>query len=95
MDTREVNLEADYLSKFICKDDFQLAANVFAALNQLWGPHSVDWFASHLSAQVQRFFAQFWCPGCEGVDAFTGMWEKENGWIFPLPHFWLGGSWTT
>ena len=44
-----VNPEADYLSKFICNDDFWLAAYMFAALDQLWGPHSVDWIESHLS----------------------------------------------
>ena len=88
--SRKVNLETDYLSKSICKGDFWLAANVFAVLNQLWGPHSVDWFLSHKSAQVQSFFAQFWCPGTEGGDAFTGTWEKVNCSIFPLPR-----SWTT
>ncbi len=82
---RELNTKADYLSKFICKDDFKLVGKVFHALDGLWGPHSVDWFASHLSTQLPRFFAQFWCPHCEGVDAFARSWDGENGWFFPPP----------
>ena len=43
----------------------------------------MDWFASHLSAQLVCFFGQFWCPSCEGVDAFAKVWASQNGWFFP------------
>ena len=49
-----IRLEVDWILRevicqnFICKDNFRLAAKVFATLNQLWRPHSVDWLASHL-----------------------------------------------
>ena len=63
---REENAKADYMSKYLCKDDYKLDPNVFERLNDRWGPHTIDWFASHLSTQLPRFFSQFWCPGCEG-----------------------------
>ena len=82
---RELNEKADYLSKFVCKDDYKLDEGVFNTLDGLWGPHTIDWFASHLSTQLSRFCAQFWCPGCEGVDAFSQCWTDEMGWFFPPP----------
>jgi len=82
---RELNQQADYLSKYLCRDDYRLARVVFQFLDRMWGPHSVDWFASHLSAQLPRFYAQFWCPGCEGVNAFSESWSDRLGWFFPPP----------
>lgn len=83
---REENGQADYLSKVICKDDYKLDPQVFHRLDDCWGPHSVDVFASHLSAQLPRFFSQFWCPGTSGVDAFALSWAGENNWLFPPPY---------
>ena len=83
---REMNTRADYLSKFVCRDDYRLDASVFDMLDKRWGPHSLDVFASHLSAQLPRFFSQFWCPGSEGVDAFSHSWAGENNWLFPPPY---------
>ena len=37
-------------------------------LDVFWGPHTINWFASHLSTQPFRFCGQFWFPGCEGVE---------------------------
>ena len=83
---REMNQRADYLSKFVCRDDYRLDAQVFAQLDERWGPHTVDVFASHLSAQLPRFYSQFWCPGTEGVDALSLSWVGENNWLFPPPY---------
>ena len=41
---REFNQEADELSRLASKDDYMLNPNVFAALDILWGPHTVDCF---------------------------------------------------
>ena len=83
---RDMIQRADYLSKFVCRDDYRLDAQVFAQLDERWGPHTIDVFASHLSAQLPRFYSQFWCPGTEGVDALSLSWVGEKNWLFPPPY---------
>lgn len=49
----------------------------------VWGPHTVDRFASLNSKQLDRFCSKWLCPGCESVDAFTLSWSGENNWLVP------------
>ena len=51
---RERNELADYISHIIDNDDWVLDPAIFAALDDLWGPHTVDGFSSHYNAQVHR-----------------------------------------
>ena len=80
---RELNDRADYLSRIIDLDDWQLNPVVFRDTNQIWGPHFVDRFASSLNSQVPRFNSRCWSPGTEVVDAFTANWCNENNWLCP------------
>ena len=80
---RELNSKADYWSKVIDQDDWKLNPIHFRVLDFLWGPHTVDRFASNASFQVPRFNSRWWCPGTEVVDAFTVSWEGENNWLVP------------
>ena len=48
-----------------------------------WGPHSVDQFANHQNAHLPCFYRRFWCPGTEGVDAFSVLWTGDNNWLVP------------
>ena len=82
---RSVNVTADYLSRILDDDDWQMAPPLFQYFDQKWGPHTVDRFASHLSRQVSRFNALWWSPGAEGVDCFTQHWEGECNWCLPPP----------
>ena len=50
----------------------------------LFGPFTVDRFASPNSAKCARFYSKLWCPGAEGVDAFSVDWAGENNWLVPL-----------
>eukprot|EP00976_Prorocentrum_cordatum_P011252 226282-Prorocentrum_minimum.AAC.1 len=68
---RDLNGYADELSKVFDKDDWRLHPGVFALLDALWGPHTVDRFASDLNHQVEAFNSFHWCPGTLGVDAFA------------------------
>ena len=52
---REKNELADYVSRIVDYDDWQLDPAVFAMLNALWGPYSVDRFASSYNTQLVRF----------------------------------------
>ena len=52
-------------------------------LNELWGAHTVDCFASFYNKKLDRFFSRFWNPGCAGVDAFYQSWTGENCLVVP------------
>ena len=80
---RDLNERADYLSRIIDYDDWQINPLIFAELDNTWGPHSVDRFASFQNCQVPRFNSRCWNPGSEAVDAFTVNWSAENNWWCP------------
>ena len=52
---RELNDEADQLSRETDIDDYMLNPTYFAALDILWGPHTVDRFSSFRTRQIPRF----------------------------------------
>ena len=60
-----------------------LDPSCFRYIEQLWGPHTVDHFASLQTRQQERCEEN---PRCEAVDTFTISWLKENNWIFPPPY---------
>ena len=80
---RDLNERADYLSRIIDYDDWQLNPLIFAELDIAWGPHSVDRFASFQNCQIDRFNSRCWNPGSEAVDAFTVNWSVEINWWCP------------
>ena len=82
---RDLNKEADYLSRQIDKDEYMLNPTYFAALDILWGAHTVDRFSSFKTRQIPRFNSRWLNPCTEAVDAFTVNWVGENNWIFPPP----------
>ena len=80
---RELNEQADYLSRIVDLDDWMLNPWIFAQLDALWGPYTVDRFASCDNTQLPRFNSRCWNPGSEAVDAFTVNWQGENNWWCP------------
>ena len=83
---RKLNERADYLSRIIDLDDWMLNPVVFAELDGMWGPHTIDRFASFQNAQLPRFNSRCWNPGTEAVDTFTVNWAGElNWWCPPIP----------
>ena len=68
---RELNERADYLSRILDYDDWKLNPAVFSVLQQVWGPHTVDRFASCNNTQLPRFNSRHCSPGTEAIDAFT------------------------
>ena len=55
--------KADFISRFINVDDWQISRFLFLQLERLWGPHTVDCFANHYNFKISRFFSRFWTPG--------------------------------
>ena len=53
------------------------------SLEESWGVHSVDCFASYYNKEVCKFFSSFWNPGCSGVGFFVQNLEGENCLVVP------------
>jgi hypothetical protein len=80
---RDANEIADYISRIRDFDDWMVSPILFHFLDRMWGPHSVDCFASEQNHQLVRFHSRFWCPGSEAVDTFTVNWWNEVCWLVP------------
>jgi len=80
---RDENIRADFISKVIDVDDWQLSEEFFNYLNNLWGPFSIDRFANHYNTKTERFNSRFFVPGTEGVDTFMQDWRGENNLFVP------------
>jgi hypothetical protein len=84
---REENEFADYLSKIRDVDDFGLATPVFEYVQSLYGPFSVDRFASSHNAKLPRFDSFYWCPGAAACNIFSQDWgSSQISYCFPPPH---------
>ncbi|KAK3108944.1 hypothetical protein FSP39_019460 [Pinctada imbricata] len=84
---RAENKRADLLSRSCDSDDWKVTPLSFVTLDNLWGPHTVDRFATDYNTKCTRFNSRWWCPGTEQVDAFKCSWEGENNWLVPPPRF--------
>lgn len=82
---RDENRLADYLSKLTDVDDWGIQPHIFQWVTTLWGPFTIDRFASWYNTKCNRFNSRFWNPGCEGIDAFSLNWQGENNWVVPPP----------
>ena len=67
----EENEIADEISKMVGHDDYMLSPDIFAALDILWGPHTVDRFNSFNTRQIPRLCSQWRNPGAETIDTFS------------------------
>ncbi|KAK3257231.1 hypothetical protein CYMTET_33675 [Cymbomonas tetramitiformis] len=74
---------ADRLSRDRDLDDWRLNRRWFQWAEREWHRHTVDRFASELSAQLPRYYAQWHDPGCEGVDSVAFSWLGEVNWVKP------------
>lgn len=80
---RSLNSYADSVSRVVDYDDWAVSTIFFQHVSSIFGPFDVDRFASSLSAKCERFYSKFWCPGCEGVDAFSASWGGVNNYLVP------------
>ena len=86
---RDFNSRADYLSRLIDVDDWEITNTLFAYLNNIWGPYTVDCFANYYNCKLHRFFSRFWNPNTSGVDFFCPkpLKRKLLGCSASFPHF--------
>jgi len=77
------NVWADRLSRDLDKDDWKLNPWEFRRKDKEWGPHTVDRFASATSAQLPRYYSQYYDPYCEGISSLSHDWRGERNWVNP------------
>jgi hypothetical protein len=65
------------------RDDFRLHPQLFRILEQRYGLHDVDLFATNVNTQLPRFFSRFFCPGTPGVNSFLQSWSGVNAYANP------------
>ena len=81
---RELNERSDYLSHCRDSDYWSVQELVFKYLDEKWGPHTIDRFASFNNTQCTRFNSRWWVPGKLAVDALGQFWGKpEVNWAVP------------
>ena len=80
---RSKNEIADYISRIDDADDWMIDPSMFMYIDMVWGPHTVDCFATAYNSQTVRFHSRFWCPGTQAVDTFTVNWGDEVCWLAP------------
>ncbi len=82
------NTHADHLSHVLFRHEWQLNPAIFYQIDQLFGPHQVDRFASETTTLLPRYNAIFQDRFCEAVDAFAQDWGSAvNWWNPPLRAF--------
>jgi hypothetical protein len=80
------NIWADSLSRELDRDDWQLNPQIFGYLQTMWGPHSIDHFATMENTQLPMFNARWRDPKCEDVDSLhlpDTAWQREANYCKP------------
>ena len=78
-----INTEADRLSRSPDTHNWKLNVGIFTIINQLWGPHTIDRFATLQNTQLPRFNSRYFEPASEGIDALAQNWALDNNYINP------------
>lgn len=88
--SKDDNSIAHALSRVEDATDYMLDPKCSRYIDRLWGPHTVDRFASIKTKQLVRYCSRYCNPGCEASNAFTVSWSQDNNWIFPPPCLFQG-----
>ena len=77
------NTEADRLSRLNAYS-WKLHPNLFRYLDRIWGPHTIDRFASANNAQISVYNSQYHDFASSGVDALAQQdWHIHNNFVNP------------
>ena len=80
---RSENEKADYISRLIDHEDWEVSGKFFDLMNGLWDPFTIDRFANFNNKKLNRYNSLYWNPGSEAIDAFSQNWQFENNWLVP------------
>jgi len=79
----KLNIIPDFLSRLNPKQEWQLHPTMFRKLDEMWGPHTIDRFASATNHLLPRYNSRFSDPEAEATDALQQDWRNEKNWINP------------
>ena len=83
---RELNAEADELSKFKDPDNWTISDLLFDKLKILTKfEFTLDTFASSVNNKCDKFYSKFMCPTTAGVNGLAFSWAGETCWVCPPP----------
>ena len=85
---REQNERADFNSHFNEYNhyDFSLKTEIFHWLDTMYGPHTIDRFASDDSTQLPYYNTKFYSKNASGLDEFMFNWGYDHdNYVFPPP----------
>lgn len=78
------NIHADALSRIKDRYSWKLHPELFQALDNKWGPHTIDHFADLMNTQLPLYNSRFRDPQSTGVDAPSQRdWAQHNNWVCP------------
>ena len=78
------NTIADEESRVVFREtDMQLNPQIFQMIDQRWGPHTIDMFATYQNRQIERFGALKPSPNQTWLDSMSHSWRNERGWVHP------------
>ncbi len=78
------NVLADDLSRQSSPYEWQLSQGLFRKLYNMWGPFTINQFASQRTAQVRLYNSFFMDPGSAGVDALVQTdWSQHMNFVNP------------
>jgi hypothetical protein len=76
------NVHADHLSRLAHRYEWQLNPGLFNQIDNMWGPHTVDRFASFATTQLPIYNSRFLDPMSSGVDALSQLdWGEHNNYV--------------
>jgi hypothetical protein len=79
----DLNTRADELSRLNPMTEWSLHPETFQQLEDSWGPHTVDRFATSNNSKLPRYNSRFHDPRAEATDSMTQDWSKENNYVCP------------
>ena len=78
------NIWADHLSRLHDNSDWAVNPKIFRHLDKLYGPHSIDRFASMENRQLPRYNSKWRDPLCEDCLHLPDQaWRQEHNWCNP------------
>ena len=79
-----LNTQADLLSRMRDKHEWMISRPLFTLLDSVWGPHTIDRFASMTSAQLPLYNTRYLDPNGMSVDALAQRdWGGHNNYVNP------------
>ncbi|GFR74435.1 reverse transcriptase [Elysia marginata] len=77
-----LTVQADTLSRLSSQYEWCLHQRVYDYLNVLWGPHTLDRFASMTTTKCLKYNSRFLGPASAGIDALLQEdWGLDNNYV--------------